>query len=49
MFGAIAGDIIGSPYEYLGYKGFDFPLFSENSRYTDDTVLHHRCGGCPAA
>ena len=39
MLGAIAGDIIGSPYEYLGYKGFDFPLFSENSRFTDDTVL----------
>ena len=39
MFGAIAGDIIGSPYKYLGYKGLDFPLFAENSHFTDDTVL----------
>jgi ADP-ribosylglycohydrolase len=39
MLGAIAGDIIGSPYEYLGYKGRDFPLFSERSCFTDDTVL----------
>ncbi len=39
MFGAIAGDIIGSPYEYLGFKERDFPLFSERSCFTDDTVL----------
>ncbi len=41
MLGAIAGDIIGSPYERTGsrIKKKDFPLFSPNSRYTDDTVL----------
>ena len=39
MLGAIAGDIIGSPYEYLGFKGRVFPLFSERSCFTDDTVL----------
>jgi len=39
MLGAIAGDMIGSPYEYLGFKGMDFPLFSEKSCFTDDTVL----------
>ena len=31
MYGAILGDIIGSPYEFdLGNKRKDFPLFSEN-------------------
>jgi len=39
MLGAIAGDIIGSPYEYLGFKEKDFPLFSDHSFFTDDTVL----------
>jgi ADP-ribosylglycohydrolase len=39
MLGAIIGDIIGSPYEYMGFKGQDFPLFSEKSTFTDDTVL----------
>jgi len=50
MFGAIAGDIIGSPYEFENTKDFDFPLFNEYSTYTDDTVLtvataeHLLCG-----
>lgn len=39
MFGAIAGDIIGSVYEHNNVKTKDFPLFSANSRFTDDTVL----------
>jgi ADP-ribosylglycohydrolase len=39
MIGAIAGDIIGSVYERNGIKTKDFPLFSSQSRYTDDTVL----------
>jgi ADP-ribosylglycohydrolase len=41
MLGAIAGDMIGSPYEFdrNHIKTTDFPLFSERSRYTDDTVL----------
>lgn len=39
MLGAITGDIIGSPYEFLGFKSTDFPLFTEQSRFTDDTVL----------
>ncbi len=39
MFGAITGDIIGSPFKYLGFKGMDFSLFSEKSGITDDTVL----------
>lgn len=40
MFGAILGDIIGSPYEFTGgHKTKEFPLFSEESTYTDDTVM----------
>ena len=40
MYGAILGDIIGSPYEFdRGDKTKDFPLFSERSRFTDDTVM----------
>ena len=39
MLGAIAGDIIGSPYEGRPIKTIDFPLFSEYSTFTDDTVL----------
>ena len=40
MYGAILGDIIGSPYEFdQGGKTKDFPLFSEDSQFTDDTVL----------
>ena len=40
MYGAILGDMIGSPYEFdMGSKTKDFPLFSCNSTFTDDTVM----------
>ena len=40
MYGAILGDIIGSPYEFdRGSKTKDFPLFSKHSTFTDDTVM----------
>ena len=40
MYGAILGDIIGSPYEFdMGKKVKDFPLFSKRSNFTDDTVM----------
>ncbi|MBN9120345.1 MAG: ADP-ribosylglycohydrolase family protein [Planctomycetes bacterium] len=39
MLGAIAGDVIGSVHEGAGTKTKDFPLFTEWSRFTDDTVL----------
>jgi len=46
MIGAIAGDIIGSRWEMINYsanKSFenylDFPLFTDQSKFTDDTVL----------
>lgn len=40
MYGAILGDIIGSPYEFdRGNKTKNFPLFSRHSTFTDDTVM----------
>ncbi len=39
MLGAIAGDIIGSVYEQHPIKTKDFPLFSPECRFTDDTVM----------
>ena len=39
MIGAIAGDIIGSVYEYRPIKTKDFPLFHPQCKFTDDTVL----------
>jgi ADP-ribosylglycohydrolase len=39
MIGAIAGDMIGSPYEFRPIKTVHFPLWSEGSTYTDDSVL----------
>ena len=41
MYGAILGDMIGSPYEFNAnnYKAKDFPLFSEKSTFTDDSVM----------
>ncbi|MFW5800078.1 MAG: ADP-ribosylglycohydrolase family protein [Spirochaetota bacterium] len=40
MLGAIAGDIIGSPYEFLGgTKSYHFELFSRRSTFTDDSIL----------
>ena len=40
MYGAILGDIIGSPYEFdMGNKSKSFPLFSARSQFTDDTVM----------
>lgn len=41
MLGAVLGDIVGSPYEFdwNNIKTTDFPLFSETSTFTDDTVM----------
>ena len=39
ILGAIAGDIIGSIYEFNSTKNVDFLLLSESSVYTDDTVM----------
>ena len=40
MYGALLGDMIGAPYEFdRGKKTKDFPLFSKESRFTDDSVM----------
>ena len=39
LCGAIAGDIIGSIYEFEAYKETDFPLFRNSSIFTDDTIM----------
>lgn len=41
MLGAILGDIIGAPYEFdeNNIKTTNFPLFTEKSVFTDDTVM----------
>ena len=39
MLGAIAGDIIGSTYEFIDMKDYDFELCLSNSFFTDDTVM----------
>lgn len=40
MYGAIIGDIVGSPYEFdTGEKSKDFEFWSNEVGFTDDTVL----------
>ena len=40
MIGALMGDMIGAPYEFdRSPKTKDFPLFSNRSQYTDDSVM----------
>lgn len=39
MLGAIAGDMVGSVYEFNNNKTKEFPLFTEASCFTDDSIL----------
>jgi ADP-ribosylglycohydrolase len=39
IFGAIAGDIIGSAYEFNNVKSLEFEMFREGTYFTDDSVL----------
>ena len=40
MYGAILGDIIGSPFEFdRGTKTKDFELFTKGCQFTDDSVM----------
>ena len=39
MIGAIAGDIIGSIYEFENSKTTEFPLFQKTCFFTDDSIL----------
>ncbi len=38
VIAAAFGDIVGSVYEHRPVKTTDFPLLTEQSRYTDDTL-----------
>ena len=39
LYGAIGGDIIGSRFEWHNIKTKDFALFSDRSKFTDDSVM----------
>ena len=39
IIGAIAGDIIGSRYEFNPIKTKEFSLFNKKSKFTDDTIM----------
>ena len=39
MLGALIGDTVGSIYEFCNIKTIDFPLFSDGSSFTDDSVM----------
>lgn len=39
MLGAIAGDVIGSAYEFNNTKDYNFRMFTSVSDFTDDTVM----------
>ena len=39
MLGAMCGDAIGSPYEFGNMKNYDFDLFVENCKLTDDSFM----------
>jgi ADP-ribosylglycohydrolase len=39
IIGAIAGDIIGSAYEFNNVKSLDFDFFRKGTHFTDDSVL----------
>lgn len=38
MLGAVIGDMVGSRFERAPHKSIDFALFTDESRFTDDTV-----------
>ncbi len=39
MLGAIIGDTVGSIYEFNNTKDYNFPLFTDRSRPTDDSIM----------
>lgn len=46
MLGAIAGDVIGSCFEFANTKNYDFTMFQPGSRFTDDTILTVATADC---
>lgn len=39
ILGAVAGDTIGSIYEFRPTKDYDFPLLDDRMQYTDDSIM----------
>lgn len=39
MYGAMIGDVVGSRFEFVPEKNKEFELFTEQSTFTDDTVM----------
>lgn len=46
MIGAVAGDVIGSVFEWNNVKSTKFPLFAKESAFTDDSVLTFAVADC---
>jgi len=46
LLGAIAGDIIGSVYEFNNTHRYDFEFFTPQSDFTDDTILTVAVADC---
>ncbi len=46
IFGAVAGDVIGSVYEWKNMRSLDIPFFNAESNFTDDTVLTIAVADC---
>ena len=39
MIGAIVGDVVGSRFEFLGFKSKEFKLFTPSCHMTDDSLM----------
>lgn len=39
MYGSIVGDFVGSAYEHTDVKGYNLPLVTQLSNFTDDTIM----------
>ena len=39
MLGAIYGDIVGSRFEFQGFKSKEFEMFTNSCIFTDDTLM----------
>jgi ADP-ribosylglycohydrolase len=46
MIGAIAGDVLGSIYEFNNNKSTDFILLNKSCKFTDDTILTVATADC---
>jgi ADP-ribosylglycohydrolase len=46
ILGAIIGDVIGSRFEFNNYKDVDFELFTNETDFTDDSVLTFATMSC---